>query len=333
MPRRAAAPDPGLSADPWPLLRPLLFTMLLPLAAGMVVKNRSRAVGGAASVASFGPVSNVSMLVAVVLLFGLNFAAHARHVRQRGGGRGRRVRVAHRSRPVRPRRPGTGDAVGPRPGNGAAERRGGAPDRHAELSPTPGGRRCFSSRHSRGWPSCFWPRQFARPSLTPSSVGDDFASERAAPLVDATKGNRMIREDIIDLFRVPPGKKVSSRTTTRAGSRRGVRGLRQGRAQGAGQGDPRTEPGGPRRGPGPALRRRPVRRADRAPGDGRGRQGRHDQARHVRRQPAGLPGLQLQEAVGRGARPQLPLALHASACRSAAGSASSTGRTTRTCWW
>ena len=32
---------PGLSAGPWQLLRPLLFTMLLPLAAGLVVKNRS----------------------------------------------------------------------------------------------------------------------------------------------------------------------------------------------------------------------------------------------------------------------------------------------------
>ena len=50
-------------------------------------------------------------------------------------------------------------------------------------------------------------RHFARPSLTPSSVGDDFASEQAAPRVDADERQRMIRKDIIDLFRVPAGKK------------------------------------------------------------------------------------------------------------------------------
>src|SRR6476469_4444238 len=32
---------PGLSADPWPILRPILVTMLLPLAAGMLVRGRS----------------------------------------------------------------------------------------------------------------------------------------------------------------------------------------------------------------------------------------------------------------------------------------------------
>src|SRR5262245_66277996 len=32
---------PGLSADPWPLLRPLLLTMLLPLGIGMIVRSRS----------------------------------------------------------------------------------------------------------------------------------------------------------------------------------------------------------------------------------------------------------------------------------------------------
>lgn len=65
---------PGLSPDPWPLLRPLLFTMLLPLAAGMVVKNRSGR--WAANVRpAFVAVSNVSMVLAVVLLIGLNFGA------------------------------------------------------------------------------------------------------------------------------------------------------------------------------------------------------------------------------------------------------------------
>ena len=55
--------------------------------------------------------------------------------------------------------------------------------------------------------------------------------------------------------------------------------------------------------------------AARLPGDGRGRQGRHDQARHVGRQPAGLPGLLLQGALGRGARPRLPVALRQAPAR------------------
>src|SRR5262245_54674018 len=65
---------PGLSADPWPILRPLLFTMLLPLAAGMVVKNRSER-WAARLRPVFERVSNVSMILAVVLLIGLNFGA------------------------------------------------------------------------------------------------------------------------------------------------------------------------------------------------------------------------------------------------------------------
>src|SRR5262249_40441182 len=32
---------PGLAADAWPILRPLLFTMLMPLAIGIIVKRRS----------------------------------------------------------------------------------------------------------------------------------------------------------------------------------------------------------------------------------------------------------------------------------------------------
>ena len=73
-------------------------------------------------------------------------------------------------------------------------------------------------------------------------------------------------------------------------------------------------------------------RAADLPGDGRGRQGRRDQARDVGRQPAGLPGHFLQGALGRGARPRLPVALRRSACPSAAASASSTAPTTKRCW-
>ena len=60
--------------------------------------------------------------------------------------------------------------------------------------------------------------------------------------------------------------------------------------------------------PGEALRAGPMGHPPRVPGDGRRRQGRRHQARHVGRQPAGLPGLLVQGAVGRGARSRLPLA-------------------------
>jgi BASS family bile acid:Na+ symporter len=65
---------PGLSADPWPILRPLLLTMLLPLAAGMAVRGRSERWSSRLRPV-FGVVSNVSMVLAVVLLVGLNFGA------------------------------------------------------------------------------------------------------------------------------------------------------------------------------------------------------------------------------------------------------------------
>src|SRR5437868_11484812 len=65
---------PGLSADPWPLLRPLLFTMLLPLAAGMAVRGRSERWASRLQPV-FRAVSNVSVILAIVLLIGLNFHA------------------------------------------------------------------------------------------------------------------------------------------------------------------------------------------------------------------------------------------------------------------
>ncbi|HVK16437.1 MAG TPA: bile acid:sodium symporter [Fimbriiglobus sp.] len=65
---------PGLSADPWPILRPLLVTMLLPLAAGMAVRRRSERWASRLRPV-IGVVSNVSMVLAVVLLVGLNFGA------------------------------------------------------------------------------------------------------------------------------------------------------------------------------------------------------------------------------------------------------------------
>lgn len=65
---------PGLAADPWPILRPLLLTMLLPLAAGMAVRGRSEWWSSRLRPV-FGAVSNASMILALVLLIGLNFEA------------------------------------------------------------------------------------------------------------------------------------------------------------------------------------------------------------------------------------------------------------------
>jgi bile acid:Na+ symporter, BASS family len=65
---------PGLAADPWPILRPLLLTMLIPIMAGMAVKARSERWAKRLH-PSFKVISNISMLLAVVLLIGLNFNA------------------------------------------------------------------------------------------------------------------------------------------------------------------------------------------------------------------------------------------------------------------
>ena len=62
---------PGLEAKPWPILKPLLVTMLLPLAGGMAIRSRSEYWSGKLR-PIVGAVSNVSMIVAVVLLIGLN---------------------------------------------------------------------------------------------------------------------------------------------------------------------------------------------------------------------------------------------------------------------
>jgi BASS family bile acid:Na+ symporter len=65
---------PGLAPEPWPLLRPLLFTMLLPLAGGMAVRAGSGKWAARVRPA-VAAVSNVSMILVVVLLIGLNFSA------------------------------------------------------------------------------------------------------------------------------------------------------------------------------------------------------------------------------------------------------------------
>jgi BASS family bile acid:Na+ symporter len=65
---------PGLSSDLWPILRPILLTMLVPLAAGMLVRARSEA-WAARLRPPLARVSNVSMALAVALLVGLNLRA------------------------------------------------------------------------------------------------------------------------------------------------------------------------------------------------------------------------------------------------------------------
>jgi BASS family bile acid:Na+ symporter len=65
---------PGASLDPWPILRPLLTTMLLPLAAGMAARARSER-WAARLRPALGAVSNVSLGLCVVLLIGLNARA------------------------------------------------------------------------------------------------------------------------------------------------------------------------------------------------------------------------------------------------------------------
>ncbi len=67
---------PGLSADWWAILRPLLVTMLLPMAIAMAVRNRSNRWADRLQ-RVLGPLSNISLLLAVVLLVGLNLGVMA----------------------------------------------------------------------------------------------------------------------------------------------------------------------------------------------------------------------------------------------------------------
>ncbi|HYH65191.1 MAG TPA: bile acid:sodium symporter [Urbifossiella sp.] len=62
---------PGVEADPWPLLRPLLLTMLLPLAVGMAVRRWAAARAELVR-PTVERVATVSMVGAVLLLVGLN---------------------------------------------------------------------------------------------------------------------------------------------------------------------------------------------------------------------------------------------------------------------
>lgn len=65
---------PGLAAEPWPILKPLLLTMLLPLGLGVLVKNRFDWLAARIAPVS-ARISNLSMALAVLLLIGLNAGA------------------------------------------------------------------------------------------------------------------------------------------------------------------------------------------------------------------------------------------------------------------
>ncbi len=65
---------PGLAVDPWPILRPLLFTMILPLAAGVLVRRYAERWATKLR-PPVNAVSNVSLVAAVILLMYLNFSA------------------------------------------------------------------------------------------------------------------------------------------------------------------------------------------------------------------------------------------------------------------
>ncbi len=113
---------------------------------------------------------------------------------------------------------------------------------------------------------------------------------RGAPAGRAVPGRR--RQEV-------RARRVRSRRRPSASTRR------TSRAQGGAGGRRRSA----LRAAGQALRPGPLGGAADLPGDGRRRQGRRDQARDVGRQPAGVPGLLLQGADQRGARPRLALAL------------------------
>lgn len=141
---------PGLAADPWPILRPLLLSMVLPLAAGMAVRGRSER-WAARLRPAVGRVSNVSLIVALALLIGLNFRAL---VGTFGSGAvavafvGLTTAAGTRSA-GRPRPPARYSGWGP--GSGTSRRRWSSRRR---TSPTPAWSSCSSSRRSPGW-SCY----------------------------------------------------------------------------------------------------------------------------------------------------------------------------------
>ena len=115
-------------------------------------------------------------------------------------------------------------------------------------------------------------------------------------------------ERILDHLRVRPGQRRDRRARSWLDRGPGLRGTHARRARGRGQGGTRAGRRAALLGAGAALGERHPRAPRRLPGHGRRGQGQRHRARHVRRQPAGRPGLLVQDALGRGARSRLPLA-------------------------
>ena len=65
---------PGLNADPWGIARPLLLLIVLPLAAGMMIKNRAAALAARAAPV-LTKIGNAALLLLFVLLIALNLRA------------------------------------------------------------------------------------------------------------------------------------------------------------------------------------------------------------------------------------------------------------------
>ena len=133
-------------------------------------------------------------------------------------------------------------------------------------------------------------------------------------------------EELLDVLLVPPGKKIDLKKDYDPGFT-GKWMKKEEAEETAGRRHPTAG-----RDAGQALRPGHVCAADRPAGAGCGRQGRHDQARHVGRQPAGRAGLQLQ-----GARPPrswttTTCGATSRPCPSAGTSASSTVPTTKKSW-
>ena len=126
---------------------------------------------------------------------------------------------------------------------------------------------------------------------------------RLTPRMPVTRQQRKRLAEFAAPFRVRPGSTRHAREALRPRVQGGRR-LEEGRRRAARAG--RRAAG---RVPGAARGAGHLRPARRPAGDGRRRQGRGDPPRDERREPAGRLGPRLQGAVGRGARPRLPLAV------------------------
>ena len=104
-----------------------------------------------------------------------------------------------------------------------------------------------------------------------------------------------------DALRVKPGSRVRLEKLDHQRDVRPRQGVRRPRP-------PREQMERLREPPGPAVGRGEAFGPRRPPGHRRRRQGRHDRQGHGGVQPAGLPGLVVQGADARGARPRLPVA-------------------------